>query len=290
MSISSLSGRRIFRKDAHLKHSYSSEAQPVPPEGKEIVPETLAEKNESRQGAQAKNFGFDRIERLPGNVGYLKMNSFVRPDFAGDTAGRAMAFLANTDALIIDLRTSGGGSPDMVTFMASYFFDDEPYRLGNWYTRAEKGVHQLWTMPYVPGSRFLDKPVYILVSASSFSAVEGLAMILQHHKRAVIVGEKTRGGTHPGCMVRIHPNFAVFVPTSWFIFPTGTPTFPIGRPLFPTEKADTVATAVTPDIAASSAEALKRAHIEALRKIIEKDPSAKERLERIIRSFTEAPR
>ena len=50
---------------------------------------------------------------LPGNVGLLELSRFVRPEFSGETAGNAMAFLAATDALIIDLRNSQRGSPDM---------------------------------------------------------------------------------------------------------------------------------------------------------------------------------
>lgn len=196
-----------------------------------------------------------------------------------------MSFLANTDALIIDLRNSSGGSADMVLFMSSYFFDEEPFHLGDWYVRAENRMQQWWTLPYVPGSRYLGKDVYILLSRRSFSAVEGLSSILQHHKRAVIVGEQTRGGTHPGRMVRVHPNFAVFVPMSWFIYPTGAPSMPIDRPVYPTTKTDHEGTPVTPDIAVPASQALKRAHLEALTKLLARDPAQKGRLESIIQGL-----
>lgn len=126
-------------------------------------------------------------------------------------------------------------------------------------------MQQWWTFPYVPGSRYLDKDVYVLVSKRTFSAPEGLAAILQHHKRAIVVGEPTAGGTHPGQMIRVHTNFAVFVPTSWFIYPTGTPTFPAGRPLYPTSRTDTTGAGVKPDIEVPADQALERAHAEALR-------------------------
>ena len=200
-------------------------------------------------------------------------------------AATAMTFLANTGALIIDLRNSSGGVADMVVFLASYFFDAEPFHLGDWYTRAENGVQQWWTFPYMPGSRYLGKDVYILLSRRSFSAVEGFASILQHHQRATIVGEPTRGGTHPGKFVRVHPNFAVFVPMSWFIYPTGTPVFPIGRPVYPTTKTDYEGTGVKPDIEVPAHQALRRAQVEALSKMVDRDPGQKERLEPIIQKL-----
>ncbi|HEX5701809.1 MAG TPA: S41 family peptidase [Pyrinomonadaceae bacterium] len=271
-------------RDRHLALAYSYRPEPLL-EGRDFDPETAAEKTEGRTAARARNFGFEKVERLPGNIGYLEMNSFVRPEFSGETARSVMDFVANTDALIIDLRRSSGGSADMVLFLASYFFDEEPFHLGDWFVRAENRTQQWWTLPYVPGSRYVGKDVYILVSRRSFSAVEGLASILQHHKRATIVGEKTSGGTHPGRMVRVHPNFAVFVPMSWFIYPTGTPSVPIDRPVYPTTKTDYQGTPVTPDIAVPANQALKRAHLEALAKKLAREPSQKDRLEPLIQGL-----
>ena len=272
-------------RDRHLALAYSHLAEPLLKGGRDFSPETVQEKEAGRAAARARNFGFEKVERLPGNIGYLEMNSFVRPEFSGETARSVMDFVANTDALIIDLRKSSGGSADMVLFMSSYFFDAEPFHLGDWFVRAENRTQQWWTLPYVPGSRYVGKDVYILVSRRSFSAVEGLSAILQHHKRAVIVGEQTRGGTHPGRMVRVHPNFAVFVPMSWFIYPTGTPSFPIDRPVYPTTRTDDPPTGVKPDIAVPANQALKRAHLEALTKSLERDPAQRERLGAIIQGL-----
>ncbi|HKO98471.1 MAG TPA: S41 family peptidase [Pyrinomonadaceae bacterium] len=268
-------------KDKHLALAYSHKPEPLL-EGRDFDPETPQEREEGRIAAQERNFGFEKVQRLAGNIGYLEMNSFVRPEFSGDMARNVMTFLANTDAMIIDLRTSNGGSADMVAFLASYFFNEEPVHLGDWFVRAENRVQQWWTYPYMPGGRYLGKDVYILLSRRSFSAVEGLASILQHHKRAVIVGEPTRGGTHPGRFVRVHPNFAVFVPMSWFIYPTGTPVVPIDRPVYPTSRTDYQGTGVTPDINIAARLALKRAHLEALNKKLEKNPAQKGSLQPLI--------
>jgi len=270
-------------KDAHLKLAYSHRPGPRVTGEPSISPDTPDKLNEEQKAARENNFGFAKVEILPGNVGYLAMSSFERPVFSGETTGTAMSFLSNTDALIIDLRSSRGGSADMAVFLASYFFDGaEPFRLGDWYTRAENGIQQCWTYPFVPGSRYLNKPVYILLSRRSFSAVEGFTSIMQYHKRAVIVGEPTRGGTHPGSFVPVHPNFAVFVPLSWFIYPAGTPVYPIGRPVFPAEKTDFRGEGIKPDVAVPAAQALKAAQISALEERVKRNAALKEDLQPVI--------
>jgi hypothetical protein len=83
------------------------------------------------------NYGFHRVERLPGNVGYLDLRIFIdTKEGSGDTATAAMSFLAHTDALIVDLRQNGGGFPTMIQFLCSYLFDPEPVLLNTFYFRA----------------------------------------------------------------------------------------------------------------------------------------------------------
>jgi C-terminal processing protease CtpA/Prc len=64
------------------------------------------------------------VEQLPGNVGYLDFRGFASPDQAGATAIAALNFLAYCDAIIIDLRQNGGGSPAQIQLISSYFFSD----------------------------------------------------------------------------------------------------------------------------------------------------------------------
>lgn len=70
---------------------------------------------------RTRNYGFQEIKILPGNIGYFKFNGFSYDTDAYEAAIGAMSFLGNADALIIDLRTNGGGSPEMVQFLCSYF-------------------------------------------------------------------------------------------------------------------------------------------------------------------------
>jgi C-terminal processing protease CtpA/Prc len=210
---------------------------------------------EQKQAAQLDNYGFYKIERLPGNIGYLDIRYFYRPSWGGDVAAAVMSAIANTNALIIDLRQCPGGYPGMVALVSSYLFGDTPVHLDSIYWRDDDFTQQYWTLPYVPGQRFGDKPVYVLVSKETFSAGEAFAYNLQALRRATIVGEQTDGGAHPGASYRLHPHFEIFIP--------------VGRGINPTTKTDFEGTGVIPDVPTTVEQALSMAHKLALESVIE---------------------
>lgn len=230
--------------------------QPLP-EGKGSQLQNEERLVEFRQKAKLDNYGFHKAERLPGNVGHLDIRYFVRPSWgSGDTAAAAMNFVANTDALIVDLRKCGGGNPGMVALVSTYLFDGEPLHLNSLYWRAEDFTQQYWTLPYVPGKRFGgDKPVYVLTSDFTFSAGEEFAYNLQTHQRATLVGETTAGGAHPGSPFRLHPHFEAFIP--------------LGRAINPITNENWEGRGVTPDISVEKEQSLNVAHKLALEAIIE---------------------
>lgn len=131
-----------------------------------------------------------------------------------------MNFLVNTNALILDLRKCRGGNPGMVALISSYLLDEEePVHLNSLYWREYDFTQQYWTLPYVPGKRFGDIPIYVLTSKDTFSAGEEFAYNLKTSQRATVVGEITMGGAHPGSPYRIHPHFEVFIPVGRAINP-----------------------------------------------------------------------
>jgi len=203
--------------DKHLRVSYRHDPQPEQKENQEPDPEHQ-KKRLDRMKFQ--NYRFEKVERLPGNIGYLKLNGFVSAAHGGETAVAAMNFLAHTDALIIDLRDNGGGDPAMVALISSYLFDTEPVHLNSLYYRPSDKTHQWWTSVHVPGSRFgKDKAVYVLSSSKTFSAAEEFTYNLQNLKRATIIGETTGGGAHPGGGHRINAHFSIWVPSGRAINP-----------------------------------------------------------------------
>ncbi len=163
-----------------------------------------------REKERRENYGLRKLEVLPGNVGYLDIGSFHdSSQIAGPTIAAAMGFLAHTDALIIDLRANRGGGQAM-QLLASYFFDGvEPlmelrYRDGN--------VIHAQTQGFVPGPRYLDKPVFILTSGKTFSAGEAFALAMKDLKRATLVGATTRGGSNPVMLVPVQDDFLLSIP------------------------------------------------------------------------------
>lgn len=191
------------------------------------------------------NSGFRKVEILPGNIGYLRFDAFVKSEQAFRTATAALGFLEHCDALIFDLRRNGGGDPESIRFITSYLFD-APTHLNDMVDRSGKVVEEFWTLESVPGQRFAPGlPVFILTSAYTFSGAEEFSYNLQSLKRGTVVGEKTGGGAHPVRGVRVSDRVVVGVPFMRARNPiTGTNWEGIG---------------VQPDVATSADEALERA-------------------------------
>jgi retinol-binding protein 3 len=205
----------------------------------------------ARESAYTNN-GFQRVERLDGNVGYLDLRQFCHPAYAGGTAMAAMNFLGNCDAIIVDLRENGGGDGEMGNLLSSFFFKEQK-RLNDMVFASR--TEQNWTDVYVPGQKLPDVPLYILMSARSFSAAEGFTFGLQNAKRAVVVGEKTRGGGHTIKSV-FFPSLHIMV------------CVPNAETRNPEDGATFFATGITPDIPVPADRALDVAHMEALRQIL----------------------
>ena len=244
---------QAISKDKHLSVRWYP--QPLPEdEGSQL--QNQERLTEFRKMAKLDNYGFHKAKRMPGNTGYLDIRHFARPSWGSeDTAVGAMNMIANTNALIIDLRKCRGGNPDMVALISTYLFDEEPVHLNDLYWRDEDLTHQYWTLPAVPGKRFGGaKPVFILTSSFTFSAGEEFAYNLKSLQRATLIGETTGGGAHPGSPFCIHPHFEVFIP--------------IEKAINPITRTNWEGTGVEPDIPASQEKALDVAYKLALESVI----------------------
>ena len=191
------------------------------------------------------NYGFRKVELLPGNVGYIKFDFFAGVDEAHPTVAAAMTFVGHCHALVFDLRQNGGGSPEMVRFIISYLFV-VPTHLNDMVDRDGKTAEEFWTLKDVPGPRIpADVPVYVLTSSRTFSGAEEFAYDLKSLKRATIVGETTGGGGHAVRPETIGNRFVLNVPFM--------------RASNPITKTNWEGVGVEPDVKTTAGEALDRA-------------------------------
>ena len=257
-------------KDKHLRVRYSHTV--IPERGPRREP-TAEDRERQKRELTWMNHGFSKVERLPGNIGYLEFLNFLDPDLGADTVAAAMNFINNTDALIIDMRQNGGGDPAMVALVCSYLFGPEPVHLNDLYWREGNRTDEFWTRKEVAGKRYLNKDVYVLTSKRTFSGAEEFTYNLKNLKRATIIGETTGGGAHPGGGFRITEHFGMFVPT--------------GRAISPITKTNWEGTGVTPDVAVPADQALLTAQIMALKKSLTAlpNPDLKPRIENQIQKL-----
>lgn len=231
---------------------------------------TAEEEAKRKAWAKAVNYGFDKVERLPGNVGYLELRGFMPVEMMRETAISAMKFLGNTDALIIDLRRNGGGEPAAVALLSTWLFPKgKKIHLNDLYWREGNRTESFYTDPKLDVPRYTGA-VYVLTSSRTFSAAEEFTYNLKNLKRATQVGETSGGGANPGEGVLLTRNFGVFMPT--------------GRAINPITHDNWEGKGNVPEIPTSAADALRTAHIKALEELMAKtqDPERKQGYERAL--------
>jgi hypothetical protein len=219
--------------------------------------EDPADVERRRRLRRARNYGFKKVEILSGGVGYLRFDQFAHGDEAFAAAAAAMNFLANSNAVILDLRYNGGGSASMIRFICGYLFEENAHLI-NWDIRAENKTVQSYSADYVPGRRITEQPVYILASGNTFSAAEEFTFDLRNLERATVVGDTTGGGGHTvASLIFDFDSFRIGM------------RIPYGRAYNPENNEGWEGVGVLPHIAVPAEQALDAAHAEALRKLIE---------------------
>jgi hypothetical protein len=190
----------------HDKHIFvSTDLVPTPPEA-----------DVAGTAPPPTNGGFARVDRLKGNIGYIRLLSFPMPAIFNPAADEAMRDVADTDALIIDLRDNGGGSVESDSYFGSFFFDPQkPLELNSVAERVPGTANQFtrarfWTRPVA--TPYLNKPVYVLTNAKTYSAAEAFVYDLKVRGRAVIYGQMTGGAANPGVGKLLNPRFGIFIP------------------------------------------------------------------------------
>jgi len=219
------------------------------------------------------NYAIKRVERLDGNIGYLKLDVFSTDSAAAAPVLRsALRFLARADALILDLRENRGGGGDLSHLLFSYLASEDGV-VADVFTRTPTGFDSSVVRAAQRielDAAFRDRPVYVLTSARTASAAEWLAYNLQAVHRAKIVGETTAGASHPIRMIRLNDAFDVSMPT--------------GKARSRFTHTDFEQVGVQPDVKTLADSALKAAYLESLTTLLARttDPRARTELERAI--------
>lgn len=250
---------RLQPIDGHFDVEWSprSEAQPAEP-----ATPTLDFQAELRRA----NWGFRRIDILHGNIGFIELTGFAdfeahkkdaEPRLAAEAALRSVS---HADAIIIDLRNNGGGSPAMVGLLASAFVEPG-LDVYNTFHGRDRRQTEAPAMPY--DTPITKTPLFILVSGRTGSAAEAFAYTLQAAGRATIVGEASAGAANPGGPVQLPSGFSIFIS--------------LATPINAVTGTNWEGKGVVPKVAVTSAEAHDRAVILALEAILAtglKDPEA----------------
>jgi hypothetical protein len=213
------------------------------------------------------NNGLNKVEILAGDVGYMRIQAFGWMD---EIAPAAFKFLADTKALIIDLRGNGGGM--LSNLVASYLLPEDSIHLITIYWNNK--TDSIFTHLKLNGPRYLDKPVYLLTDKGTFSSAEEFTYDLQALKRVTVVGESTGGGANPGGLVPIY-TFGDSSRLDMFVS--------MAHVENAVTKSNWEGKGVQPDIPSKSDEALTIAHSLAVDTLIqqEKNPVIKKQYEEI---------
>jgi len=245
--------------DRHLRVNYDPSFRPPPGDGHTPDKQDL---QRDEDFVRRMGFGIARVERLPGNVGYLDIRNFLSADLVKGAYASALGLLAGTDALILDLRGNGGGDPEAVATLLSHFFAAGDRRhLNDMYWRKGKRIQPSWTRPV--GEPYYTRPIYVLTSRFTFSGGEECAYDLKTQKRATLVGENTGGGANPGETFPLAHGFVAFIPT--------------GRAVNPITHTNWEHVGVVPDVAVPAADAMKTAYVAILRALLAKSGDEDER-------------
>ena len=197
--------------------------------------------------ARDNNQGVVKLEVLDGNIRYMNYRGFF---WAGEPTkaaiDQAMAFLRGGDAIVIDLRDNGGGSPEAVRYLASYFVPAGT-TLVTFYLKQNAPTRSI--AEAVPGGPIAGKPVYVLTSGHTASAAEEFASHVAGFGFGKLVGETTTGAAYRN---DLYPVAGAYV----LSLSIGRPELPKGGNWEGTGVKPAIATAYDRALAAAQADAL----------------------------------
>ena len=134
---------------------------------------------------------------LPGNVGYIRCSSFNTAIGEGNLH-EILRYFALCNALIVDIRSNGGGQLTSAETLASAF-TNRTLTVG-YLTHKTGPAHDAFSTPKpvrlspLSGFRW-QKPVAVLINRRTYSAANAFTMYMKTIPGVILVGDRTGGGS-----------------------------------------------------------------------------------------------
>lgn len=159
---------------------------------------------------------------LPDNIGYLYYPSFSSgiSELALDYA---LAIMAKTDGLILDIRNNGGGLLTNIDILVGRFISEE-ISGGTICHKTGSGAEDFsepYPFTYSPAQKgrvvYLDKPIALLTNRSCYSAANAFAAVMKSLPQVKVIGARTGGGAGLP--------FSSELPNGWFVRFSASPLY-----------------------------------------------------------------
>ena len=231
--------------DSHLSVDFAAAASAVPGLGFPVHP-------------------VEETRRLVGNVGYMRMSSFIGPQ-AQDGVTQAFQLLNGSDAMILDLRNARGGSAGLANYVISHFTGPDTTLVLIVYNRTTGDTTRRYTIGNMSVARQPTVPLYILTDDVTRSAAEDASFVLQNLHRAKIVGGTTAGAGRNNQILSIGHRLVASISFT--------------RVMEPRTRREWERTGVVPDMRTAPESALAVAHLAAVKELAVRATSAPARRE-----------